>query len=192
MIDAAWTDAVLALVSLGLGLRLLNQGGGAGTAGVGLLLVGIAATFGAVRFAFAPDLALAHEGVTRLAGMVGIPMVGVGWVTAVWFPEKARQVRPYAFVLLLIASVALIAVEPYRTAVGALGMVASLVAAAWALRRDPVAGALGALGAVGVMVAGLAIAGEGSFGPMSRIAWFHLALAVANALLGAGLLRFSR
>ncbi len=187
--DTAWSDAILAVVSGVLGLRLLNRGGGAGTAGVGLLLVGVAAAFGALRFSFAPSLALTHLGVSRLAAMVGLPLVGVGWVTAVWFPDRARQVRPYAFVLLLVAAVAMIAVEPYRTAVGGSGMAAALVASLWTLRRDPVAGLLGALGAVGVVVAGLAIAGEGSLGPLSRIAWVHLALAAANALLAAGLLR---
>ncbi|MBX2803334.1 MAG: hypothetical protein KTR31_36980 [Myxococcales bacterium] len=192
MIDAAWTDAVLAVVALGAGFRLLRHGAGAATAGVGLFLVGVAAVFGVVRFSGVDTLAPTHWGVSRLASLVGVPLVGVGWATEIGWPDRAQQVRPYAFVLLLVAAVALIAVPLYGTVIGALGMGLVAMASLVVLRRAPMVAAFGLLGASGVAVSGLVILGEGSMGPLSRVAWFHLALAGSFALLGEGLVRFSR
>lgn len=188
MIDAALSDAVLAGVSLWLGFRLLQRGGGAGTAGVGLMLVGIAATFGTLRFGGAAGLGQAHDGVSKLAGLVGIPLVGFGYVSAAFFPDRAVAARAYAFVSLLVAAVALIGVSAYGTAIGGLGMLGTVVGAIAAHRGAPRVALLGIAGAMGVLLSGLVVAGEGSWGPMSRIAWFHLSLALSCALLAAGLL----
>lgn len=190
--DIALTDALLALVALVQGFRLLSADRGGATAGVGLLMVALAAAFGAGRFWIgreAPDLAGAHQGVTNLAALVGLPLVGVGYATTAFVPKHARAARPYAFVVLLIAAVALIGVDRYRTIIGGIGMVTVLVASPALVRLDARGAALGALGAIGVVVSGLAIHGEGTLGPLSRVAWFHLGLAGSAWALGHGLWR---
>ncbi|HHO51622.1 MAG TPA: hypothetical protein ENK18_12290 [Deltaproteobacteria bacterium] len=189
MIDAAASDAILALVALVAGLRLLQRGGGAGTAGVGLILVGIAATFGTIRFGGVQSLAQAHDGVSRLASLVGIPLVGSGYLSVAFFPQHAVAVRPYVFVSLLVAAVALIGVPLYGTVIGGAAMIGAAVAAIVGLRRPPSAAAEGLAGAVGVLLCGLVVSGEGSWGPLSRTAWLHLGLSASCALLATGLLR---
>jgi len=188
MPDVAITDALLAIVAGREGFRLLFRPHGGATAGVGLLLVALAAAFGAIRFSLAPELVGAHQGVTRLAAQVGMPLVGVGYAVAAFAPAHGRTVRPYAFVVLILAAVALIGVPVYGTVISGLGMAAALVGAL-VLARIERAALLGALGAAGVVVSGLAIAGEGTLGPLTRVAWFHLGLAGSSWLLAQGLLR---
>ena len=190
MIDAAWTDAVLALVCAGLGLWLWGGGSPSQrTGGIGLVLVGTAATLGALRYGGVDGVENAHMGVTRLAEMVGLPMVGVGYATASWPPDWANRARSIAFVLLLIAAVLGMNDETFRLGVGVVGLAAVVVGALGQVRRDPVVTGLAGLGVAGVAVARFAILGDGDLGPMSRIAWFHLAFAGCVALLGAGLVR---
>lgn len=188
MSDAGWTDLILAMAALGLGFRLLSRGGGAQTVGVGLFLVGLAAAFGVARYASGddPSLVVAHRGVTGMASLVGMPLVGVGYVTAVFFPAWAAEARRYAFVLLLVAAVFLLYVERSGVLLGGIGMGLVLVSAARTLGSQPVAGVLGAVGAMGVLVSGLVIGGEGDWGPLSRTAWFHLAFALSCLGLAAG------
>jgi len=191
MVDAAVTDVVLATTCLGFGLRLLRAPPGAAIGGIGMLLVGIAAMFGSARYGFAASLAPAHEGVGRLAGMVGIPLIGVGWGTQVFAPQWANALRAPAFVILLIAAVALIAVDPYQTLIASVGITLVILAALSAMRTAPRAAGLGLLGALGALVAGLAVDGDSSVGPMRRIAWFHLLFAASMALLAVGLVGVS-
>ncbi len=190
MSDAAWSDAILAVVATYAGFRLLRQAGGGPTAGVGLALVGLAAVFGTIRFAGVEDLAPTHWGVTRLASLVGVPLVGVGYATEAFAPPGwAQPARRYSFVLLLVAAVALIAQPVWGQIVGGLGMLLVLASAAVRARQDLPRAAAGAGGAVGVLVSGLVIGGEGEWGGLSRTAWFHLAFAASSALLAVGLLQ---
>lgn len=190
MSDAGWTDLILGLVALGLGFRLMFRGGGPQTVGVGLFLVGLAAAFGVARYASGdqPSLVVAHRGVTGMASLVGMPLVGVGYLTAAFFPERAHDVRRYAFVVLLVGAVFLLYVQQSGTVLGALGMAAVLVGAGRALRVQPLAGASGMLGALGVIVSGLVIGGPGDWGPLSRTAWFHLAFTLSCVALAGGVL----
>ncbi len=187
MIDAALTDGVLALVSIVTGFRLLARGGGAGTGGVGLLLVGIAASFGTIRFGGVDSLTTAHQGVSQLAALVGIPMVGFGYLSLAFFPQHAQSARSYVFVPLLVAAVGLIAVPTYGTIIGGISLVAIAIGALSAGGLGSSSALFGVVGAVGVLISAEVVAGEGRWGPMSRIAWFHLSFAASCALLAAGL-----
>ncbi|MEM6929349.1 MAG: hypothetical protein AAF602_20590, partial [Myxococcota bacterium] len=106
--DIAITDAILAALAGREGFRLLSRPQGGTIAGVGLLIVALAAAFGALRYAGVAGLEGAHDGVIRLAGQVGLPLVGVGYVVAAFVPGHGARVRPYAFVVLLLLAVALI------------------------------------------------------------------------------------
>lgn len=192
MNDVAITDAILALIAGVQGFRLLYTDRGGPSAGVGLLLVALAATFGAGRFFVAPDdpeVAGSHVGVTRLASLVGLPLVGVGYASTAFVPQHARAALPYAFVVLLLLAVALIGVDPWITVIAGAGMAAVIVGAGGFARYDLQSAGLGGLGAAGVLVSGLVINGEGTFGPLSRVAWFHLGLAGATWALGQGMIR---
>jgi hypothetical protein len=185
---AGATDALLALVCASLGLRLLNRGGvSAGTGGVGLLLVAVAAGFGAVRFTVAPDIAPAHDGLSRMAGMVGEPLLGTGYLTAVFAAAWAARARSVVFVVTLVGSVLLVDAPLWRTGLAGAGMLAAGVGAL-ASRRGDVA-ALGVSGAALTVVSGLVIGAEGELFGLARAGWFHLGLTASHALLALGLLR---
>jgi len=183
---ASWTDAVLAVVSLGGGAWLLLRDSASGrTAGLGLLLVGIAALVGTLRFAGQEQLAGAHAGLSGLAACVGLPTVAAGWATAVFAPHRAELARRYVFGVLLVVAAMVWWVALVRTVLGALAMLTVAVAAARALPRW--AGALGALGAALTLGVGLLIGTEGDLLGFPRVGWFHLGLAGANLALAAGL-----
>ncbi len=188
-IDVALTDALLAVVAGREGFRLLYRSNGAATAGVGLLLVALAAAFGTFRYGGVPGLEGSHDGVTRLAGQVGMPLVGVGYLVAAFRPQDDRRARSYAFVVFILLAVAFVSVPWWTTVAGALGMTAVLVGAAALGRRWRPAILFGAVGALGVVINGLVVNGEGAVGPLSRIAWFHLGLAGSCWALGQGLWR---
>jgi hypothetical protein len=190
MIDAAWSDAILAGCALAPGCALTWRGRAAATArtvgGVGLLAVGCAASLGTLRFGGLSSLVAAHDGATWIAATVGIPMVGLAYA----LPRSTARAAPMIVCLALLgAAWALHGNPTYRTLVGGGAMGVALVGAAARFRQDAVSAGLGVAGALGVVVAGLGIAGDGHWGPLSRIAWFHLAFAVSCAALGGGLLR---
>ncbi len=182
------TDAVLAVVACGLGLTLLQRGGhGAGTGGVGLMLVGLAAGFGALRLTAFPELEAAHSGLSRMATMIGEPLVGAGFVTAAFVPQHARVVRSATFVTALVAAVMLVAVPLWGTIAAATGMVAVCVGAV--ASADPRSAASAITGAALVVVAGLVIGTDGQWAGLSRTGWFHTTLIVAHGCMAWALLR---
>ncbi|MEN0065265.1 MAG: hypothetical protein AAGA48_24180 [Myxococcota bacterium] len=187
--DVAITDALLAIVAGVEGFRLLSSSRGGPTAGVGLLMVALAAGFGALRFTIAPDLEMTHQGVTRLASQVGFPMVGVGWLNSLVWPEHARQGRAYAFVTFVLLAIAFIGNPFFGTIMAALGMAAVVVGAVGLGRHDAWGVTIGIAGALGVVGSGLLVNGSGSWGPFTRVAWFHLGLAASCWALAFGLRR---
>lgn len=187
---ASGTDAVLALVACGVGGRGLLVGRPSErTVGLGVLLVGVAAVVGTLRFAGQQELADAHAGLSGLAACVGLPCIGAGWVTAVHAPERAEVVRRYVFGLLLVVAALVWWMPLARTVLGGAGMVAAGGAALGALPRSRPAAGLGALGAGLVLAVGLAIGTEGELLGFARVGWFHLGMAGAMAALGLGVER---
>jgi hypothetical protein len=177
---AGLTDVVLASVC---GIGAAATGRRCGVAAAGLGLIGLAAALGAVRFLAWPELAPAHDGATQLAGLVGVPMVGVGAATAL-AGVRARVGWATTGVLALLAAV-LWDVAAWRTVVGGAAMVGLAAVGVTAWSRG---GLLAAAGAVGVIGAGLGVAGPGAWLGVTRVAWFHVALAGALGLVAAGLL----
>ena len=187
-LHAAWTDAVLAAVTWVVGGRLLLRADAHGrTVGLGLLLVATAATVGAVRFAGQEQLAVPHAGLSGLAACVGLPCVGAGWASAVYLPDRGEVVRRYVFGVLLVVAAMVWWMPLARTGLGAVGMLAVLVAAAGSARTDRWASAMGALGAGLTMAVGLAIGTDGELMGFPRVGWFHLGLALGHGLLGEGI-----
>lgn len=187
---ASGTDAVLASVGIALGGWLLGRGRPSDrTVGIGLLLVGVAAVVGTLRFAGRTELVDAHAGLSGLAACVGLPCVGAGWATAVFAPARAEVVRRYVFGVLLVVAAMVWWMPLARTLLGGVGMIAVLVAAAGVAPRERGAAALGALGAGLTLAVGLVIGTEGELLGFPRVGWFHLGLAAGAAALGEGVRR---
>lgn len=186
MTDAGVTDVLLTGVAAGAAYALFRSGHREGA--IGLVLVGAASTLGSVRFLGVPDVAPVHQAATRLAGVLGIPLLGLGWLIATVPAVRAR--RGLLFRLLAVVAIVASPTPLAPTVLGGAGMLAVLGAAARS--GDPAATALGWVGAAGVLVSGLAIAGEGAWLGVSRLAWFHVALAASLASLAGGLSRCPR
>src|SRR5688572_25993527 len=78
-LDAAWTDAVLAMVAWGVGVAAVARGTvHRRIAGGGASLVALAATVGAIRLSAVPELQRLHEGLTAVAGALGVPLLALG------------------------------------------------------------------------------------------------------------------
>lgn len=182
--DVALTDALLAVVAGREGFRLLYRPHGAATVGVGILLVALAAGFGAVHHAGVPGLEGTHDGVTRLAGQVGFPMVGVGYLVAAFRPQHDQQARTYSFVIFVLLGVALVGWTGWTAMAGGLAVVAVLVGAGVLGGRVLVFGGVGALGLVANE---LFVRRGGAVGPLSEEAWYQLGLAGACWALAQGM-----
>jgi len=185
---AAWTDAILALCAGLTAVALLSRGSpSARTTGLGLLFVCLAAAVGTLRLDGMEQLALPHDGLSGLAAFVGLPLVGAGWATAAFAPERANTVRLAILVPLLLAGLFLWPVELLRTVLGGAGMVAVLLSSV-RLRSDPIAATLGIVGALLTVGVGLGVGTKGELAGFPRVGWFHLGLALGAIGLG-GVLR---
>lgn len=181
------SDGVLAAVCLTGASWLWVRSGGdpaqrAGAAGVAL--VGAAATVGTLRFAGHTELVDIHQTLSRLGSLLGMPLIGIGWLwRGVSLPAAAF--RPtIAFFALLGLLAELLSLDAWRTVAGGAGMVLVIGVA---LYRRSAASVPGVLGAALVLIAGLAIGTEGTLAGLHRIDLFHVALATACTLLLTGL-----
>lgn len=187
-LSTAITDALLAVACGVAAVPLLRApaplAGRIG--GYGLGLVGLAAALGALRFAGVGDVAPVHDTLSRLAGFVGVPWIGVAWATAGRPDRDARLGAGLVFVGGTIAHLA--GLTAWRTGAGGLAMAAVIGVALTGLARGrPEGAAFGAGGALLTLLAGLAVGTEGAIGPMPRVDLFHVLLMLANLGLGVGL-----
>jgi len=92
-----------ATLCVGLGTWLLRAPGpGARTGGVGLWITAVGPTFQALDAAgLAPG---SGPGATNLSALAGWPLLGLGWGLAQLDEELARRLRPFLFVVLLLAA----------------------------------------------------------------------------------------
>jgi len=189
--STAVSDAALALVALGGAGVLLRVGGRARTlGGMGFGLVGIAAALGTARYGFAPAVEPSHEAFSRVAGLVGVPLIGVGFLVSALRKEEWRRNVGFGCLIALPALAAGLGWLPtYRLAIGALGMVAVVAVSGLSFGKDRNASVAGILGALMTILAGLVIGTDGELLGFQRIDWFHYALATANAFLAVSLLR---
>ncbi len=178
MSDAGWTDALLAIACV---LAALRARSGAGAVGLGL--VGLTAAAGAARFLVLEELRPAHLALVAISSALGLPLVGLGAARAAGWIGPRGVLAGVGLGAAALTAGALLGSGLPGTAAAAVGMVAAAVAGARARRPA------GPIGAALVVVGGLAVAGEGTFGPLSRTAWFHLVMVVAVLALGQGLRR---
>ncbi|MEZ4235649.1 MAG: hypothetical protein R3F59_05705 [Myxococcota bacterium] len=163
------SDLLLALTATAAALHTRR----APTAAAGFALVALAAALGTARFAGATDLAPTHDALSRAAGLVGVPWIGLGTAATLLRPDDRRTAWAAAAIALLGAL--LWPIDAWRTAIGGAAMLGLALAGLRARQPAP------ALGALGVVVAGLAVAGDTD----ARIAAFHVALATSLAAVAA-------
>ncbi len=133
---------------VGLGSWLLRApGAGARTGGVGLWITAMGPTFQALDLAgLAPG---SGPGATNLAALAGWPLLGLGWGLAQVEEGLAQRLRPFLFVVLLVAAM----IDPTGgglvrpVAAGALG-VQGVAAARAGLAGHRVVATLGLVGAL--------------------------------------------
>ncbi len=193
MWSTALTDALLATCSAAgaLGLRARGEK----YASVGLAMFALAASCGTLRFGGVHSVIGVHDFTSALAGQVGLPLIGLAYLSSAWRTQidfSRRLQLGGALVVGFTVFGVVFPVAAYKTAVGAAALVAvGLACARHAARaRSQAAGyraAIGALGAALTAVAGLAVGTEGQLGSVPRIDLFHILLASANLALAAGL-----
>ncbi len=185
--STAISDGALAIVSLGGGVLLIRLGGRSRTlGGIGLGIVGFAAALGACRHGVAPVLEPVHVAATQFASVVGVPLIGVGFLAASLRKQEWRHNLALAALVGLPGLAILLSWIPgYSLAIGALAMVVIAVTSGRRLsgKDQRNAGLAGLAGALLTMSAGLFMGTEGQLLGFDRIDWFHYALAAANLLL---------
>ena len=179
-LHAAWTDAVLAVASFGGAAFCGLKGPRRWMAPAGLVLVGAAALVGTARLGGVVALADVHDGLSRLAGLVGVPLIGAGVIAATIGPAVRSKVTSRVAVLaVVLCGVVWMAdadtQRSLRTLVAGGAMVGALLASLRSQRWT------GAVGAAGVVLAGLVVAGDGDWLGFPRDGWFHLAMACSVA-----------
>jgi hypothetical protein len=178
-LDVAWTDLLLAIAALyAARLFLAQRETSTSISAAGLLLLALAAGLGALRFSIFPWLAPLHALATGCAGAIGLPLLGVGyWLAA--SPEQEKHVGRVVLAVCLVG-LAMVRVRLYWIVVSTIGMMIGVWSGLLLGRRQAVAGSLL------IMLSGLVL-GEGRWAGMERNAWFHLVMALACWLHGAGL-----
>ncbi len=165
------------------------RGRGERYASTGMLLIGIAAFIGTVRFAINPELEELHGFVSALATCTGLPLIAVQYASTC-FGRPGPDGRMITMGTSVVGFAALglaFPVPVYSTLVGALSMLVVIAGAARCIPHEPARAGSAIMGAIGFMSAGLAIGTEGAFGPLLAIDAFHAVLAVALVGLAWGL-----
>lgn len=178
---AAWTDVVLALAAFG--AALWARPGERWMAPVGLVLVGIAAAVGSVRLGGFEALAPVHSGLSRLAGIAGIPLAGAGVIGNGLGREGRLRLSRVALMLAVGFGILGFTLDDavfgmLRTAATG-GVMLATIGFSIRARSAP-----GIAGPVLVLVAGLGVAGPGEWAGFDRTGWFHLVMAVAMVAFG--------
>lgn len=155
----------------------------------GLLLVGVAAFIGALRFSINPELADVHRFTSALATCTGLPLIGVQYLATCsgWPGHDGRMNTMGASVVGFAAFGLAFPLPIYATAVGAVAMVLVVVSAlkCFSTQGPRVLGAVA--GALGVALAGLVVGTEGAYGPILAVDLFHAVLALSFLGLAYGL-----
>ncbi len=181
--DAAWTEGVLAASAGVAAWWSASWKHRRWMAPLGLGLVGLAAVVGAFRLGGVQELLSTHLALGRLATGVGVPLAGAGIVAGPLTEESRRRVQRVAALLGILLALILLPTDGVLQRLVRLIVPAALmlVTIGFSLRRRSPEGVLGP---IIVVFAGLVIFGEGQWLGFERGGWFHLAMAVAVALLG--------
>ena len=174
---AGLTDLCLSATALSLGFGAIWRG--RVTGGAGLVLLGVAAGLGTVRFLIRPSVAFWHEHAMWVAATVGLPLIGVGYV------QRHRPVSGAVAVVILIAASGLAGSPVGHGAYGRVAPARGLFAGLGVrLRTGRLAGAGGALL---VVLAGLFLRPVSEALALPFVPTYHLLLTVAALLLWRGL-----
>jgi len=182
--DAAWTEVVLAAAAGVAGWWSASREHRRWMAPLGFGLVGLAAAVGAFRLGGVQELLSTHLALGRLATGLGVPLAGASIVAESLSAASRRKVQRGAALISILLALILLPTDDgavqrlVRLIVPAALMLLSI---GFSLRRQSWEGVLGP---VIVILAGLVIFGEGQWLGFERGGWFHLAMAVAIALLG--------
>lgn len=155
----------------------------------GLLLIGIAAFIGTVRFAINPELAQLHGFITELATCTGLPLIAVQFAaTCLGWPGREGRMTAMGASVVGFAAFSLAFPFPlYSFVVGSLSMLVVAAGAVRCVSRGSARSAAALLGAAGFALASLGLSGEGTVGPLRHIDLAHLVLALSCAGLAYGL-----
>lgn len=155
----------------------------------GLLLVGVAAFIGALRFSINPELADVHRFTSSLATCTGLPLIGVQYLaTCSGWPGRDGRMNTMGASVVGFAAFGLAFPLPiYATAVGAVAMVVVIGSALRCFSAHGTHVLAAVAGALGVALAGLVVGTEGAYGPLLAVDLFHGVLALSFVGLAVGL-----
>ena len=181
---AAWTDAILSVTALGAGMWAFRRDRGQWLLPFGLAVVAAAAAVGTLRLGGVDALRPLHEMVARIAGLVGVPLAGIGVIGHHLSEKRRKGLQTAAISLgLPLGAFALFGPEELvrgvRDVSSGLALLATMGFSAW--KFNP----MGVAAPVFILVAGLGIAGDGDWLGFPRDGWFHLVMAFAMACFGA-------
>jgi hypothetical protein len=190
--DGVWTDGVLAVIAAFAAAASTARTDAPGLAAAGgFVSIGLAGVLGVVAWAVdpAPDALperLHHLG-SVAAGDLGMPLVGAALAVAVLRPPRPGAILGGLAAFLAVAGLAIGDVELWRTAVGAVAMLAAFVSAMALSTTHPKSAAAAGIGACVITAVGLALGtGPDPLAGISRTGWFHLGIGLGIALLAAG------
>lgn len=197
MISTAFSDLFLAGVCLFCLARLggpISDAIPARLVGWGLLLMAIAAGCGAARFAGfgGEDLVEVHLFLSRVAGQVGIPLLGLGFIATRWAPlrnENVARFLPLGLMILFGVFEFYVDFPAWREAAATIGVGMVLFVGIGELNRHPPAGFLAIAGAVGIVLAGMVIGTRGEWFGLPALDWFHYALAACYFMIAEAMRR---
>lgn len=155
----------------------------------GLMLVGIAAFIGALRFGVNPELTELYSFVTSLAVCTGLPLIAVQFAsTHTGWPGRDGRMNTMGASVVGFALFGLAFPFPlYAHLVAGLSLLAVSGFALQRLAIDPRRAGLAILGAMVALFAGLAVGRAGMLGPFLRTDVFNVLLTGAVLALAAGL-----
>jgi hypothetical protein len=186
----AISDAVLAAVCLWAFLRLVDSRFVL-SAVPGFALVGAAALLGVARYALLPELKPAHGIVSTMAGWVGMPLLGFAFILATWraYSRRVQIGVIFALVIMFVLFAYVVPFKLYGTLIGGLAMVVVLASGIKDLSANRNFAFAAVVGSVLVIFVGLFVRGEGEWGGVLRVNWYHYGLALAMGALAFALIR---
>lgn len=155
----------------------------------GLMLIGVAAFIGALRFSINPELADVHKFTSALATCTGLPLIAVQYLaTCMGWPGHDGRTKTMGASVVGFAAFGLAFPLPiYATLVGGMSMAIVAASAARCAKQHLSQAVAATAGALCFACAGLVVGTEGSYGPVLAVDVFHGVLAVGCVGLAYGL-----
>lgn len=155
-------------------------------ASMGLLTVVLAAIFGVVRFGIEPSIASTHQFFSNFAALVGVPTLGISFISI-----RIYKINRYQFLYISISLLLLfnlftyfIKFPAYSIIIGGVANIGIFISGIRILSTDKKNALYAIAGSLLTILAGLAIGTDGAWLGILRIDLFHYVLSLANALLG--------